>query len=748
MTDGVRAEFRGAPIRGFAVLRSTFFMRRFFPRQSLVFFLFLFAAAALSAQILAGYDTGLYRVERDGAARPLWLGGEVKKILKTETGWYLLGSRGVVFSADLQNFEERNRGLPVKTIKRYDRGIKSFIREIQDLKDLEVDPYDPATLVTCTKDSVFLTRDGGGTWTALSSSPSWTTGLKAVAVVSGAENRIFASHPIKGVFSRSLNDGRAGWTEVAGLEPSAGSSSPDEVSDIVAEKGEAGAKIWASNSFLPRLYAWNSERKVFSTAYRGDKDFACFESLQVREDGVLYVTDGEIRKFDPRSERDTAEPQILRSVLSASRDSLGQLETLSFDDESGRPVRLSELWLVAFRNRKPYRAVAEGRHGLYLQTGYVVNPETRAKYIKILENRNLDCVVVDMKDDMGRLRFSPRSDILKRLGRSVNPLDVEGYVAEMKARGVYLVARIVVFKDAHMYKAEGGKYAVWDSAAKEPWRGYFMEKREEPAPASPESAAPPPPPLLTPLKKSEKPESTSKSAAEPAVVYEKKYMDEYWVDPYCEEIWEYNVAIAREIIARGFDEVQFDYIRFPTDGENLQDASYRWRDAGMDMESALMSFLGYARRNIQAPISIDIYGANGWFRSGVRTGQDVELLSRYVDVISPMFYPSHFEQDFLAYPPEELRPYRIYYLGTLRNEYISRKRVVVRPYVQAFYLNVRYDRKWYSPEYVRRQVEGVRDSVNLGLTFWNNAGRYDDIPVLERGSDRRLAWQMRGVRIN
>ena len=282
----------------------------------------------------------------------------------------------------------------------------------------------------------------------------------------------------------------------------------------------------------------------------------------------------------------------------------------------------------------------------------------------------------------------------------------------MKARGVYLIARIVVFKDSHMYKAAGGKYAVWDSVTREPWRGYFTEKVETPAPPT---------------------------ASGPGVLLERKYMEEYWVDPYSEEIWEYNVAIAREIIARGFDEVQFDYIRFPTDGENLGNASYRWRDSGMDMESALMSFLGYARRNIEAPISIDIYGANGWYRSGVRTGQDVELLSRYVDVICPMFYPSHFEQDFLAQPPEELRPYRIYFLGTRRNEFIARKRVVVRPYVQAFFLNVRYDRKWYNPDYVRRQVEGVRDSTNLGLTFWNNSGRYDDIPVLNVRGNRRMA---------
>jgi hypothetical protein len=212
-------------------------------------------------------------------------------------------------------------------------------------------------------------------------------------------------------------------------------------------------------------------------------------------------------------------------------------------------------------------------------------------------------------------------------------------------------------------------------------------------------------------------------------------------------VWEYNIAIAKEIIARGFDEIQFDYIRFPTDGVNLENAQYRWRDAGMDMESALMSFLSYARKQIKAPISIDIYGANGWFRSGVRTGQDVELLSRYVDVICPMFYPSHFEQDFMAFEPAIQRPYRIYKIGTLRNSFIAKKKTVIRPYLQAFFLNVRYDRLYYNPTYVSLQVDGIRDSSNEGLTFWNNSGRYDDIPILKTTAQRRLAESGTGKQV-
>ena len=102
----------------------------------------------------------------------------------------------------------------------------------------------------------------------------------------------------------------------------------------------------------------------------------------------------------------------------------------------------------------------------------------------------------------------------------------------------------------------------------------------------------------------------------------------------------------------------------------------------------------------------------------------------YVDVICPMYYPSHFEQDFLAQNPPQLRPYRIYYQGTQRAQRISRRKVIIRPYIQAFYLNVSYDRKYYNQNYVRLEVEGVRAGGNGGLTYWNNLGRYDDIPLM------------------
>jgi hypothetical protein len=673
----------------------------------------LFAAgrsspAPAQKEILAGYDAGLYRIEGDGSASPLWLDGEVRKIIRTSGGWYLLTSRGIVFSKDLAVFEDRSSGLPVKTYKRYDGSKTSFLTESQDLKDLEADPTDPLTLATCTKDSVFVSRDGGATWKSFGT-PVDTTGLKATAIApfpGSGESAVYASHPIKGLFARKLAGG--GWTSAnAGLPLIVGTTSVEEVADMVAT-GTGAA--WASNSFLPRIYRLDAKAKSFATAWSGEGDFGCVESLECLPDGSLrFVTDGYVGRLDPTTARaspdDVAGPLVDQAVRAKP-----DLQALCVSwDEDGRQASLSELWLVSFKDRKAYRARAENRHGLYLVTGFVVKEDSRAKYDKVMDDRRLDTIVVDMKDDFGRLRFEPRDPLVAKVGKVTSPLDVEAFVRDWKAKGRYLVARIPVFKDEVVHKYGGGKYAVWDSGAQSPWRGYNTV------------AAPP--------------DATAPQAAATA----RELIQEYWVDPYCEEVWAYNIAIANEIIGRGFDEVQFDYIRFPTDGENIGSVSYRWKSPGMDKESALASFMRYARENIAAPISIDIYGANGWYRSGVRTGQDVELLSKYVDVICPMFYPSHFEQGFLAQPPAEMRPYRIYRIGSLRNAYIARKKVVVRPFVQAFYLNVSYDRAYYNLDYVKREVAGVRDSVNLGMTFWNNSGRYDDVPVLELAPDGKLA---------
>jgi hypothetical protein len=293
-------------------------------------------------------------------------------------------------------------------------------------------------------------------------------------------------------------------------------------------------------------------------------------------------------------------------------------------------------------------------------------------------------------------------------------VDIEAFLQNMKARGIYSIARVVVFKDPEVAKKENGRFAVWDAKNSRQWLGYRDERRRK-----------------SDISGEDRRNELMKFFPTDNPDYEivRTFYDEQWVDPYSEEVWEYNAAVAAELHERGFDEIQFDYIRFPTDGVNIGDARYRWQDQGMDMESAILSFLRHVRRRVKAPISIDIYGANGWYRTGARTGQEVELLAPWVDIISPMYYPSHFEQYFLAQEPAELRPWRIYFQGTLRTSRIGRGQIIVRPWVQAFSLNVSYDRRYYNANYVRYQREGVRAAGDGGLMYWNNSGRYEDIPA-------------------
>ena len=177
-------------------------------------------------------------------------------------------------------------------------------------------------------------------------------------------------------------------------------------------------------------------------------------------------------------------------------------------------------------------------------------------------------------------------------------------------------------------------------------------------------------------------ETAEQAAPQPAP--QPRYLQrEYWVDPYNPFVWSYNVAVAEELQRRGVDEIQFDYIRFPSDG-NLSTIRYRHRREGMDMIDALESFLAMARQSIHIPISTDLYGYSTWHRMGNWIGQSTEMLADYVDVISPMYYPSHFPRDFMKNEPYLQRARRIYQEGTLRARAVVDGRSLIRPYVQAF----------------------------------------------------------------
>lgn len=674
---------------------------------------------------LVASSKGLFKITSVNSSVPLWVQGSVEQILRAESlgedgniieNWYFRTSQGILFSSDLENFELRNEGLPVLTLKRYDGTNITFEKQVAELKDISVNPLNPLQLVTATKDAVYITRDGGKNWKSLGSMSGATPGVKACAIGSmpvsyndgtkGTELVVFMSHPIFGLSYIKPDAAKPAWYDVTkGFEMMPSMTSPDEIADIYPviskdEEGNSFVEMYMTNTFLPRVYRFDWANRSAVQVYKGKEPAETMDGLFAAQGKLYFSVNEGVGAMDLQTNELCERPAALGEWQKSFASVPGNIAAAWIPySKTGikKGLCLNELWLLYPGTvNSEYGETAKGRKSIYVSAYQCRQQAGIDKFKKLILENNLNSLVIDMKDDYGLLRYNAKDPLVVQKGKITQyAVDLDHFVSEFKKENIYLIARIVVFKDRNLAKYDNSKYSVWNYGTKSPWMG--IKEYED-------------------IVDEETGEVTGKNTI---------FYDENWVDPYCPEVWEYNVSIAKELIERGFDEIQFDYIRFPTDGYNLRQAAYRWRSEGMDKESALVSFLSYARENIKAPIGIDIYGANGWYRSGTRTGQDVEMMAHYVDVIGPMFYPSHFENGFMNYPPAADRTYRIYYYGTYRNTVMARNRVIVRPWVQTFYLNVSYDRQYYNKDYVIKEIFGVRDSVNNGYMHWNNAGNYD-----------------------
>ncbi|MFP4071595.1 MAG: putative glycoside hydrolase, partial [Desulfovibrionales bacterium] len=187
-----------------------------------------------------------------------------------------------------------------------------------------------------------------------------------------------------------------------------------------------------------------------------------------------------------------------------------------------------------------------------------------------------------------------------------------------------------------------------------------------------------------------------------------------WTNPYDSRVWEYIIALSEELVDLGFDEIQFDYVRFPSDG-NLECISYPLIRAGWSKSQAIVAFLEQANRRLKpkgAVISVDLFGMVAWKREfGI--GQVLEEIAPHVDVICPMLYPSHFPAGFLGWAKPENHPRDIMAKSLARMQ--ERTDREIRPWIQGF---------WYEPFAIQEQFEAVEDSGISGWTVWNPAARY------------------------
>lgn len=201
-----------------------------------------------------------------------------------------------------------------------------------------------------------------------------------------------------------------------------------------------------------------------------------------------------------------------------------------------------------------------------------------------------------------------------------------------------------------------------------------------------------------------------------------------WVDPANDEVRQYNLTLATELARAGVDEIQFDYVRFPTNGWQEdwdQDLEADLEAVATRRRDVITDFLAVAQDTLSAygvKTSADLFGIMAWGRMEdlALTGQHVPSIAAHVDIICPMIYPSHFGPGFEGRRRPGDDPEYFISEGTRRFCELAGDQAVIRPWLQAFPYRVsRYD-----GQYISTQVEAARAAGGDGWCLWNPACRY------------------------
>jgi len=309
---------------------------------------------------------------------------------------------------------------------------------------------------------------------------------------------------------------------------------------------------------------------------------------------------------------------------------------------------------------------------LYL-TFYGIGDKTlRGAAINLIEHTEANALVIDIKGDRGMIPYKSAVARAGEVGaqRVTTVRDMRGMVEFLHQKHIYLIARVVVFKDDLL------------------------------ATAHPELAV-------------RKKDGT--------VWHDREHLA--WVDPFRTEVWNYNLDIAAEAAALDFDEIQFDYIRFPDTAEPV----FSRESTEQSRVDAISGFLAAARQRL-APfnvfVSADIFGYVCWNLNDTRIGQRLEALTPYLDYLSPMLYPSGFQYGIPGYRDPVAHPYEIVSRSLKRavqRSGISPLRF--RPWLQAF-RDYAFDRRPFTGKEVRQQIDAAESFGSGGWMLWNPRNDY------------------------
>lgn len=213
-----------------------------------------------------------------------------------------------------------------------------------------------------------------------------------------------------------------------------------------------------------------------------------------------------------------------------------------------------------------------------------------------------------------------------------------------------------------------------------------------------------------------------------------------WVDPGHEEVRLYNLKLVSELVTLGVDEIQFDYVRYPAEG-NMKGLVFTDVNRPEDKTEHIREFLAGAyalTRGTGIHTAIDIFGVVAWGEEAdIRTtGQRIPRLATFVDIISPMLYPSHFASGYGGFDKPADEPYHFYKEGVNKALTLAGDHVVIRPWMQAFAWRVTN----YNEKYIIEQIEGNIAGGGIGWMMWNAGNSYDMVYRAVKQNSENLVY--------
>ena len=301
--------------------------------------------------------------------------------------------------------------------------------------------------------------------------------------------------------------------------------------------------------------------------------------------------------------------------------------------------------------------------------GVYLNPQSFGQHkvadtIYYALHAEMNAVVLHVKDPVGYVHWVSRNELATQLGAVKGTGRFEKALEAFKQNGMWTIAKMDVFQDT-LLAENRPDLAVLDSKTNALWR-------------------------------------------------DKKGL--CWANPYDREVWNYAIALAKELAGLGIAEVQFDYVRFPSDGD-LSRLRYPKVLEGKSQTETIGAFLEAAYATLHplgVAISVDVFGLVAWKKDDFGVGQRIEDIAPYVDVICPMLYPSHFPSGFLGKKDPGAFPKEIMERSTTR--LLARTQTKVRPWIQGF---------WYAPDEIIAQLDGVTGAGAKSWTVWNPASNYE-----------------------